>query len=75
MQAKASALGLSMFQEMMVADQQSKEELMLKQLQKELRWIQKQLSLIANGSNGPVRTNEKAKWIDTPNTYRIQETV
>lgn len=52
MQAKASALGLSMFQEMMVADQQSKEE---------LRWIQKQLSLITNGSNGPVRTNEKAK--------------
>ncbi|KAF4070429.1 hypothetical protein AMELA_G00285390 [Ameiurus melas] len=47
--------------EMMGADRQSKVELMLKQLQKELRWIQKQRSLIANGRNGPVRTNEKVK--------------
>lgn len=61
MQDNASALGLSMFQEMMVADRQSKMELMLKQLQKELRWTQKRLSLVANGSNGPVRTNEKVK--------------
>lgn len=45
----------------MGADRQSKVELMLKQSQKELRWIQKQLSLIANGRNGPVRTNEKVK--------------
>lgn len=52
---------VSMLQEMMGADRQSKVELMLKQSQKELRWIQKQLSLIANGRNGPVRTNEKVK--------------
>lgn len=50
----------------MGADRQSKVELMLEQSQKELRWIQKQLSLIANGSNGPVRTNEKVKvTVDT----------
>ncbi|KAK2840677.1 hypothetical protein Q7C36_012256 [Tachysurus vachellii] len=41
---------------MMGADRQSKVELMLKQSLKELLWIQKQLSLIANASNGPVET-------------------
>lgn len=48
----------------MGAGRQSKVELMLKQSQKELRWIQKQLSLIAKGSNGPVRKNQKVK-VDT----------
>lgn len=45
----------------MGADRQPKEELMLKQSEKELRWIQKQLSFIANGSNGTTRTAEKVK--------------
>lgn len=58
----------------MGADRQSKVELMLEQSQKELRWIQKQLSLIVNGSNGPVRTNEKVKvTVDTqPRLIYIQ---
>lgn len=55
-------------------DRQSKVELLLKQSQKELRWIQEQLSVIANGSNGPARTNKKVKVIAAPNTYRMQET-
>ncbi|GAA6071027.1 RIMS-binding protein 2 isoform X1 [Tachysurus ichikawai] len=44
---------------MMGADRQSKVELMLNQSLKELLWIQKQMSLIANVSNGPVETKVK----------------
>lgn len=69
---------VSVLQDMMGADRQSEVLLMLKQSQKELCWIQKQLSLIANRSNGPVRTNEKVKVTvhhHTPNPYRLQGTI
>ncbi|KAI4891675.1 hypothetical protein NFI96_017566 [Prochilodus magdalenae] len=51
--------------EMMGADRQCEVEMMLRQSQRELHWIQKQLSVISNRPNGPLRTKEKLEYPHT----------
>ncbi|KAL7884079.1 hypothetical protein AOLI_G00068490 [Acnodon oligacanthus] len=45
----------------MGGDRQCEVEMMLKQSQRELQWIQKQLSIISNRTNGPMRAKEKVE--------------